>query len=242
MPCLYLQHKRWGRKPEVGIQRIQIAPSLLAADFARLQDEIQAVEAGGANLIHIDVMDGRFVPNITMGIVVVEAVRRVTKLPLDVHLMIVEPERYVQAFADAGADMISVHYEASPNLHRTLQMIGDANLRVGLALNPHTSAEMAREVLDLIDYVNVMTVNPGFGGQQFLPTMLPKIARLLAMANERGRQIDIEVDGGINEDTIVAAVEAGANILVAGTVIFQHPQGAAAGIAALRNCLQIESE
>jgi ribulose-phosphate 3-epimerase len=226
----------------VGIQKIQIAPSLLAADFARLQDEIQAAEAGGGNLIHIDVMDGRFVPNITMGIVVVEAVRRVTKLPLDVHLMIVEPERYVQAFVDAGADMISVHYEASPNLHRTLQMIGDADVRTGLALNPHTSAEMAREVLDLVDYVNVMTVNPGFGGQQFLPTMLPKIARLLAMANEQGRQIDIEVDGGISEDTIVAAVEAGANILVAGTVIFQHPQGPAAGIAALRSRLQVELE
>jgi ribulose-phosphate 3-epimerase len=226
----------------VGIQKIQIAPSLLAADFARLQDEVQAVEAGGANLIHIDVMDGRFVPNITMGIVVVEAVRRVTKLPLDVHLMIVEPERYVQAFADAGADMISVHYEASPNLHRTLQMIGDADVRAGLALNPHTSAEMAREVLDLVDYVNVMTVNPGFGGQQFLPTMLPKMARLLAMANEQGRQIDIEVDGGINEDTIVAAVEAGANMIVAGTVIFQHRQGAAAGIAALRSRLQVEMD
>lgn len=226
----------------MGIQKIQIAPSLLAADFARLQDEIQAVEAGGANLIHIDVMDGRFVPNITMGIVVVEAVRRVTKLPLDVHLMIVEPERYVQAFADAGADMISVHYEASPNLHRTLQMIGDAEVRAGLALNPHTSAEMAREVLDLVDYVNVMTVNPGFGGQQFLPTMLPKMARLLAMANEQGRQIDIEVDGGISEETIVAAVEAGANMLVAGTVIFQHPQGPAAGIAALRSRLQVELE
>lgn len=226
----------------MGIQKIQIAPSLLAADFARLQDEIQAAEAGGGNLIHIDVMDGRFVPNITMGIVVVEAVRRVTKLPLDVHLMIVEPERYVQAFVDAGADMISVHYEASPNLHRTLQMIGDADVRAGLALNPHTSAEMAREVLDLVDYVNVMTVNPGFGGQQFLPTMLPKIARLLAMANEQGRQIDIEVDGGISEDTIVAAVEAGANILVAGTVIFQHPQGPAAGIAALRSRLQVELE
>lgn len=224
----------------MGIQKIQIAPSLLAADFARLQDEIQAVEAGGANLIHIDVMDGRFVPNITMGIVVVEAVRRVTKLPLDVHLMIIEPERYVPAFADAGADMISVHYEASPNLHRTLQMIGDAGVRAGLALNPHTSAEMAREVLDLIDYVNVMTVNPGFGGQQFLPTMLPKMARLLAMANEQGRQIDIEVDGGINDETIVAAVEAGANMLVAGTVIFQHPHGPAAGIAALRSRLQVE--
>ncbi|XWX04596.1 ribulose-phosphate 3-epimerase [Aggregatilineales bacterium SYSU G02658] len=226
----------------MGIQNIQIAPSLLAADFARLQEEIQTVEAGGANLLHIDVMDGRFVPNISMGVVVVEAVRRVTKLPLDVHLMIVEPERYVQAFAAAGANMISVHYEASPNLHRTLQMIGDAGARVGLALNPHTSAEMAREVIDLVDYVNVMTVNPGFGGQQFLPTMLPKMARLLAMSNEQGRQIDIEVDGGITEETIVAAVEAGANIIVAGTVIFQHPHGAAAGVAALRTRLQLEMD
>lgn len=226
----------------MGIQNIQIAPSLLAADFARLREEIQAVEVGGASLLHLDVMDGRFVPNISMGVVVVEAVRRVTNLPLDVHLMIVEPERYVPAFAAAGANMISVHYEASPNLHRTLQMIGDAGARVGLALNPHTSAEMAREVIDLVDYVNVMTVNPGFGGQQFLPTMLPKIARLLAMANEQGRQIDIEVDGGVTEETIVATVEAGANIIVAGTVIFQHPQGATAGVAALRSRLQLEME
>ncbi len=226
----------------MGIQKIQIAPSLLAADFARLQEEIAAVEAGGASMIHIDVMDGRFVPNITMGFVVVEAVRRVTRLPLDVHLMIVEPERYVQAFAAAGADMISVHYEASPHLHRTLQMIGDAKVRAGLALNPHTSADAAREVLDLIDYVNVMTVNPGFGGQQFLPTMLPKIARLLAMANEQGRHVDIQVDGGITEETILAAVEAGASILVAGTVVFQHPNGPAAGIEALRSRLKREME
>lgn len=226
----------------MSIQRVQIAPSLLAADFAQLRDDIHAVEAGGANMLHIDVMDGRFVPNITMGVVVVEAVRRVTQLPLDVHLMIVEPERYVQAFADAGADMISVHYESSPNLHRTLQMISDAGLRVGLALNPHTTADSAREVLDLVDYVNIMTVNPGFGGQQFLPTMLPKIARLLAMANEQGRQVDIEVDGGINEDTLIAAVEAGANILVAGTVIFQHPRGAAAGVEALRSRLRYEMD
>lgn len=226
----------------MGIQKVQIAPSLLSADFARLKEEIEAVEAGGANMIHIDVMDGRFVPNITMGVVVVEAVRRVTRLPLDVHLMIVEPERYVKAFTDAGADMISVHYEASPHLHRTLQMINDAKLRAGLALNPHTTADSAREVLDLVDYVNIMTVNPGFGGQQFLPTMLPKIARLLAMANEQGRQVDIEVDGGINEETAIAAVEAGANILVAGTVIFQHPKGAAAGIEALRSRLRHEME
>lgn len=216
------------------LHKIQIAPSVLAADFSRLGDQIREAEAAGASLIHVDVMDGRFVPNITMGGVVVEAIRRVTTLPLDVHLMIVEPERYVSLFADAGANMISVHLEASPNLHRTLQMIRATGCRAGVALNPHTPAESVRDVLDLLDYVNVMTVNPGFGGQTFLHTMLPKIARLLAMANESGRYIDIEVDGGINEETVVAAVEAGANILVAGTVLFRHAGGVQAGMDALR--------
>lgn len=226
----------------MGLHTIQIAPSVLSADFTRLGDQLREAEAAGASLIHIDVMDGRFVPNITMGMVVVEAIRRATPLPLDVHLMIVEPERYVQAFASAGADCISVHLEASPNLHRTLQMIRDANCRVGVALNPHTPAESVRDVIDLLDYVNVMTVNPGFSGQTFLMTILPKIARLLAMAHESGRQIDIEVDGGINEETVVAAVEAGANILVAGTMLFQHPQGIQGGMDALRSRYLYEVE
>ncbi len=218
----------------MGIQKIQIAPSLLAADFTRLGAQVQEAEAAGASLIHIDVMDGRFVPNITMGVVVVEAIRRITSLPLDVHLMIVEPEKFVQPFADAGADMISIHIEASPNLHRTLQMIGDAGCKVGVALNPHTGAEAVRDVMDLLDYVNIMTVNPGFGGQTFLHTMMPKIASVLAMANESHRHIDIEVDGGINLETAVAAVEAGANILVVGTTLFHYSAGIRAGMDALR--------
>lgn len=220
--------------------KIQIAPSILAADFSRLGEQVQEAEAAGASLIHIDVMDGRFVPNITMGFVVVEAVRRVTSLPLDVHLMIVEPEKYVQRFAEAGANMISVHVEASPNLHRTLQMIRDAGCRVGVAVNPHSGAESVRDVMDMLDYVNVMTVNPGFGGQSFLHTMMPKIARLLAMANESQHRVDIEVDGGISEETIAAAVEAGANLLVVGTQFFQHPQGMLASMKALHAAYSYE--
>jgi ribulose-phosphate 3-epimerase len=215
--------------------KIQIAPSLLAADFTRLGEQVRECEEGGASLIHIDVMDGRFVPNITMGGLVVEAIRRVTTLPLDVHLMIVEPERYIKMFADAGANMISVHLEASPHLHRTLQLIRDTGCKVGVAVNPHTTAESLRDVMDMMDYVNVMTVNPGFGGQTFLSSMIPKIARILAMAHDIQRQIDIEVDGGINEETALAAVESGANILITGAAVFGHKQGVKGGIKAIRD-------
>jgi ribulose-phosphate 3-epimerase len=215
--------------------KIQIAPSLLAADFTRLGEQVRECEEGGASLIHIDVMDGRFVPNITMGGLVVEAIRRVTTLPLDVHLMIVEPERYIKMFADAGANMISVHLEASPHLHRTLQLIRDTGCKVGVAVNPHTTAESLRDVMDMMDYVNVMTVNPGFGGQTFLSSMIPKIARILAMAHDIQRQIDIEVDGGINEETALAAVESGANILITGAAVFGHKHGVKGGIQAIRD-------
>jgi ribulose-phosphate 3-epimerase len=202
-----------------------IAPSLLAADFTKLGDQIREATDAGAGWFHIDVMDGRFVPNLTMGPFIVEAVRRATDNPLDVHLMIVEPERYVQAFANAGATSISVHYEASPNLHRTLQLIREAGCRAGVAINPHTPAYALEAILSMIDIVNVMTVNPGFGGQTFMGEMMPKVAQLRAMTLDRHQHIDIEVDGGINPDTIPAAVQAGANVLIIGTAIFSHPGG-----------------
>lgn len=218
-------------------KRIQIAPSILSADFTRLGEQVKEIEAQGATLLHIDVMDGRFVPNITMGALVVSALRRVTKLTLDVHLMIVEPERYVQAFADSGADMLSVHLEASPNLHRTLQMIHDLGCKVGVAINPHTPADSLREVMGMLDFVNVMTVNPGFGGQSFLHSMMPKIARLRAMIGDIQREIDIEVDGGISAETAPYAVQAGANILVAGTAVFGHKEGIRGGFAEIHRAL-----
>lgn len=221
-------------------ESVKIAPSILAADFAKLGEQVQAAEAGGAKLIHVDVMDGRFVPNITMGPLIVKAIRPVTQLPLDVHLMIVEPERYVQAFADAGADTISVHIEASPNLHRTIQQIKAAGCRAGVAINPHTPAESLAEVLTMLDVVLVMTVNPGFGGQTFIHSMTSKIATLRAMAKEVHSNLDITVDGGINTETASSAVQAGANILVAGSAVFGHEDGISAGIAALQNKLKAD--
>ncbi len=216
---------------------IQIATSILAADFTRLGAQVQEAEQGGADLIHIDVMDGRFVPNITMGPLVVEAVRRVTALPLDVHLMIVEPERYLETFARAGASNICVHYETCPHLHRTLQQIRDLGCKAGVALNPHTAASALTEVLDLIDLINVMTVNPGFGGQRFLGSMMPKLARLHAMTGETGRDILLEVDGGINLETGVVAAQAGANVLVTGNAIFEGGSSIAENIVELRRSL-----
>ncbi len=204
---------------------LMIAPSLLAADFTRLGDQIREAADAGAGWFHIDVMDGRFVPNITMGPFIVEAVRRATDNPLDVHLMMFEPERYVQAFANAGATTISVHYEASPNLHRTLQLIREAGCRAGVAINPHTPANALEAILSMIDVINVMTVNPGFGGQTFMSEMMPKVAQLRALTLDRHQHIDIEVDGGINPETIPAAIQAGANVLIIGTAIFSHPGG-----------------
>jgi ribulose-phosphate 3-epimerase len=223
-------------------QEVLIAPSILAADFTRLGEQVRDAQLGGANWIHIDVMDGRFVPNITMGPLVVEAVRRVTDLPLDVHLMIVEPEKFVEQFARAGANSISVHLEASPNLHRTLQQIREQGCRVGVAINPHTPAEALAEVLPMVDIVNVMTVNPGFGGQAFITSMQSKIARLRAMIAELKRDVDIEVDGGINVDTALRAVQSGANVLIAGTSVFEHKNGIAAGIRMLHEALDRELE
>ncbi|MDQ7025117.1 MAG: ribulose-phosphate 3-epimerase [Anaerolineae bacterium] len=222
--------------------KVKIAPSLLAADFMQLGQQIKDAEAAGADLLHYDVMDGRFVPNITMGMFILKQVRQITTLPLDVHLMIVEPERYIKQFADAGANSISVHIEACPNLHRTLQLIRESACKVGVAINPHTPADHLSEIITMLDMINVMTVNPGFGGQQFLQTMTSKIATLRAMIGDVQGEVDIEVDGGINVETANDAVQAGANILIAGTTIFRHPNGVQAGIDALRNSLEQTAE
>ncbi len=218
---------------EPSTPRIQIAPSILSADFSALGAEVRAVEEGGADWIHVDVMDGRFVPNLTIGPLVVAALRKVTRLPLDVHLMIVEPERYIEDFAGAGADVISVHVEASTHLQRTLRRIRELGKRAGVVLNPHTPEDALRYVLDDLDLILVMSVNPGLGGQAFLPQVLPKVAALRRMIDASGFPIDLEIDGGITPATAPAVVEAGARVLVAGSAVFGQPDRAAA-IRALR--------
>ncbi len=213
---------------------VRIAPSILAADFTRLGEQIIEADAAGADYIHIDVMDGRFVPNISMGPMVVETARRVTQLPLDVHLMIVEPEQHIDAFARAGANIISVQVETSPHLHRVVQQIRDAGVRPSVVLNPHTPAVMIEEILPFVDMVLVMTVNPGFGGQRFITQTLSKIRTIREMITQRGLAVDVEVDGGIDENTAAQVVEHGASVLVAGTAVFSHPDGVRAGMSALR--------
>jgi ribulose-phosphate 3-epimerase len=215
----------------------KIAPSILAADFTRLGEQVREAEAGGANLIHCDVMDGLFVPNITFGPLVIEAVRRVTNLPLDVHLMIEKPERYLQDFAQAGATMINVHVETCPHLHRTLQQIKELNLKVGVALNPHTPFEMIGEILGDVDRVLVMTVDPGFGGQKLIHSTLPKISQIAEAARRTNHPIEIGVDGGVDVTTTSLVLEHGANVLIAGSSVFNAPGGIAAGLAALRNAV-----
>jgi ribulose-phosphate 3-epimerase len=212
---------------------VRIAPSILAADFSRLGEEVRAAEAAGADSIHIDIMDGRFVPNLTMGPGIVEAVRSVTKLPLDIHLMILEPERHLDAFAKAGGDVLTVHMEASPHLHRTVQQIHELGKKPSVALNPHTPLGGLDVVLPDLSMVLLMTVNPGFGGQKFIEAVVPKIRAMRAEIDRRGLDTDLQVDGGVYQDTARTAVEAGANVLVAGTAVFGEPDYKSA-IASLR--------
>jgi ribulose-phosphate 3-epimerase len=198
----------------------KLAPSILSADFAKLGEEIRAMEAAGADWIHVDVMDGHFVPNITIGPMIVKAIRPHTKLPLDVHLMIAPVDPYVAAFAEAGADIISVHPESGPHLHRTLNLIRSLNKKAGVVLNPGSPIALIEPIIDSIDLILVMTVNPGFGGQSFIASGLDKIKRLRQMIDASGHPIALEVDGGVNEQTAALAVEAGAEVLVAGTAAF----------------------
>lgn len=201
-------------------KRIKIAPSILSADFSRLGDEIRAVEAAGADLIHIDVMDGHFVPNITIGPLVVKAVRSVTSLELDVHLMIEDPDRYLEAFAKAGADWLTVHIETCPHLNRTINRIKELGIKAGVSLNPATHPKLLEYCITELDMVLVMSVNPGFGGQHFIPVSLQKIRKIREMAEKSNKNLVIEVDGGINEHTIAEVVKAGADIVVAGSAVF----------------------
>lgn len=216
---------------------IKIAPSILSADFARLGEEIRDVEAGGADYIHVDVMDGHFVPNITIGPLIVEAIRPVTNLPLDVHLMISNPDQYIETFVKAGADIITVHAEACPHLHRTIQLIRSHGIKAGVVLNPSTPPDVLEYVISDIDMVLLMTVNPGFGGQSFIEAVVPKIRQVRDMITKAGVSVDIEIDGGVNTETARVCAEAGANVLVAGSAIYNQTDRSAA-IKAIRTAAE----
>lgn len=216
-------------------QPVRIAPSILSADFARLGEEIGAVTAAGADYIHVDVMDGHFVPNLTIGPLVVKAIKPYSKLVFDVHLMIAPVDPFIKEFADAGADIITVHAEAGPHLHRSLQLIKSCGKKCGVSLVPTTPASALEHVMDMVDLILVMSVNPGFGGQKFIPSQLDKIRTLRGMIDASGRSIDLEVDGGINAETAKQVIAAGADVLVAGSAVFTgNAQHYAANIAALR--------
>ena len=219
--------------PSMTARRL-ISPSILSADFTRLGDTLRELEAAGADWIHIDVMDGHFVPNLTMGPFIVEACRRATKLPLDVHLMIEAPDRLVKPFVEAGADWLTVHVETCPHLHRNLQAIRGLGVKAGVSLNPGTPASALTEVIGQVDLVLVMTVNPGYSGQSFIESVVPKIRQVREMRDRAGSSALIEVDGGVSPKTAGKVIEAGAEVLVAANAIFSHPGGIAAGLAALR--------
>jgi ribulose-phosphate 3-epimerase len=204
-------------------QSVNIAPSILSADFARLADEIAQVEAAGADLLHVDVMDGHFVPNLTLGPPIVEAIRKVTRLPLDVHLMITNADTYVAAFVDAGANYLTVHVEVCPHLHRTVQSIKERDIQAGVTLNPATPLAAIEEILCDVDLVLIMSVNPGFGGQEFIPSSLDKISRARKLLDQIGSQALLEVDGGVKIDNAAQIVQAGADVLVSGSAIFSSP-------------------
>jgi ribulose-phosphate 3-epimerase len=218
-------------------KRFIIAPSILSADFTQLGQQVKAAESAGGDWIHIDIMDGHFVPNMSMGRRALEACRRVTQLPLDVHLMVKEPERFVEFFAQSGADHLSVHIEATPNIHSLLQQIAQLSCKAGIVINPGTPAILLEPILQMVHLVLVMTVNPGYGAQEFLPETLPKIRQIRQMLDRVNPEAMIQVDGGISASTIPLVVEAGAQIFVAGNAIFNHPDGIFGGVQAIRACL-----
>jgi ribulose-phosphate 3-epimerase len=217
---------------------IKLAPSILSADFGRLAEDVKAAEEAGADWIHVDVMDGHFVPNITIGPVITQAVRRATKLPVDVHLMIEQPERYLEAFAKAGADILTVHQETCPHLHRTVDRIRELGVKPGVTVNPSTPVDSLSEIIPYVDLVLIMSVNPGFGGQRYIPASGDKLERARQLLDSRGKPgAELQVDGGIDATTAAAAVRAGATCLVAGSAVFGHAGGVAGGIKALRDAL-----
>ncbi|GAB4431281.1 MAG: ribulose-phosphate 3-epimerase [Anaerolineae bacterium] len=219
--------------------RVKLAPSILAADFARLGEQVKEAEAAGVDYIHVDVMDGHFVPNITIGPLITQALRPVTRLPLDVHLMIEQPERYLADFARAGADILTVHVETCPHLHRTIQQIKELGVKAGVTLNPATPLSSLEEILPKVDLALIMSVNPGFGGQSYIPGSTARIARLRAMLDAIGSQADLEVDGGVNPATISEVVAAGATVLVAGSAIFNQRVSVKQNVQQLRDlCFQ----
>lgn len=220
------------------IKNFKLAPSILSADFSRLGEEVREVSAAGADYIHLDVMDGRYVPNITFGPVVIESIRPYTNLPLDTHLMISEPERYIEDFSKAGSDILTVHAEASTHLHRTICQIKETGCLAGVAINPTTALSTIENALPYVDLVLILTVNPGFGGQTLIPEVLAKVRDLKSLINEKGYSTQIEVDGGINANTASQVVQSGADILVAGSAIFNKTESIALAVERLRNSVQ----